>query len=50
MASMAETSGIPTLPNELPEEVRRDMTCIPGATLEDVLNAALPEAAAPVTA
>jgi ATP-dependent Lon protease len=35
---------------ELPEEVRRDMTFIPAATLEEVLKAALPEVAAPVTA
>jgi endopeptidase La len=35
---------------ELPEEVRRDMTFIPATTLEDVLKAALPQVAAPVTA
>jgi ATP-dependent Lon protease len=35
---------------ELPDEVRRDMTFVPAATLEDVLKAALPEVAAPVTA
>jgi ATP-dependent Lon protease len=35
---------------ELPEEVRRDMTFVPATTLEDVLKAALPEVAAPVTA
>jgi len=32
---------------ELPEEVRRDMTFVPVATLEDVLRVAVPEVVGP---
>jgi len=32
---------------ELPEELRKDMTFVPAATLDDVLKVALPDVAAP---